>query len=499
MKAKKDNVSYVDFTAKKKVFRKIEYQWDEIRRACNHNKFLGCKAVNILSNAIHRLEKEEVITYTHSYITKHFTRTKYEQNNNILDELNEVLDIKFNRSGTANGKKYRDRFEVRKNKNTDRILENPTLFYSTQKPVEPLINSDSQRGKKLSVVSEKIQTALHIYREEEIEEIAYSYLSSISDVKGIKECVYVNNETSPDAALPLTGSSTGEFLSQPRKSQATEPTDPVKAAKPRLVITAAMQQGTVPMPLLPQARGLASDEVGTAESTSSTPPPTLPPVPPLVPPVTPPPAMTTEEEQEQFRQHRTRQQEAVSDKPKPLGATILSLLPKLGLEDELTTKIYQKGVDFQLEVENSKACGTTEQGISPKITEKTGPEADRFTAQLEPEAKPNGIDAEFQRVLAEKTERNAVWQGVLSRVTGSMGEIHDPLSGKMREVTLEDIQGQFGNMNYKVDLEAKRIRLKAKSELWIPAFELVWLAKFKEVAAEVGYSFELVRTLEEKQ
>lgn len=330
-------------------------------------------------------------------------------------------------------------------------------------------------------------------RNKEIEDSPYRAISSISETSK-KECARAANETSPLAALPLTGSSTGEFLAPTNDRVVAEPIDPAKPAKPRLVITAAMQQGAVPMPSTPQASGLAKGEVSTIATDLV--PPTLPPPPPIVPPITPPPAMTAEQEREQLRLHRDRRQETASDVATPIGATILSLLPKLALEAGRSTNTQQRGADFQSTVENSKACGTPEHGIGLRAADETESKTEYLVTQPEPEGKPNDLDAEFQRVLTEKAERKAIWQSLLYGVTELMGETYDPLSGKMRKVTLEDIQGQFGSMNYKVDLEHKQINLQAKSELWIPAFELVYAASFNEAAMEAGYSFELVRTLE---
>ena len=183
-----------------------------------------------------------------------------------------------------------------------------------------------------------------------------------------------------------------------------------------------------------------------------------------MPPITPPTAMTVEEEREQLRTHRIRQQKTASDEPKPIGATILSLLPKLALEANSVTKTQQKGVEFQATVENSKACSTLEHNIATEVAEET---------------QPKSINDESNQVLAERAERKAVWQGILHQVADSMGETYDPITCKMREVTLEDMQLQFDRAEYRIDLELKRIKLQAKSELWIPAFELSTLRSSK--------------------
>ncbi len=136
-----------------KKYRKIEYQWDDIPRANNPKKTLSEKALKILANAVNRLNHNDVITFTHSYLSN-LTKCKYDQNNNLLRELSAILDIKFHRSVVIKGKKYRDRFSVSYTKNGKEILENPNLFY----PEKSAEDSDKS-PKKFGHVSEKIRTA----------------------------------------------------------------------------------------------------------------------------------------------------------------------------------------------------------------------------------------------------------------------------------------------------------------------------------------------------
>jgi hypothetical protein len=119
-----------------------------------------------------------------------------------------------------------------------------------------------------------------------------------------------------------------------------------------------MQHGTTPLPLPLQASGLASSEVSTISSE---------PVPVLVP------LLTLEQERERERAHQTRRQKTTHDIAKPLGATVLSLLPRSVLEANFVTKTHQKGVEFQLAVENSLSNDTLEPLIESGIAEKLEP------------------------------------------------------------------------------------------------------------------------------
>ena len=317
-------------------------------------------------------------------------------------------------------------------------------------------------------------------RTKEIEDSSYRAISSISK----KE---INNKEkviqSSDLLAACSAASQSPCTNVEVSKKEPKLVDPANPVKPRIVVTAAMQNGTAQLPLPLQASGLTSPEVATTVAEFA--PPTM---------------LTLEQEREQFKTHRYRSHHQQPDaEPKPIGAIILSLLPKLTLAANSDTKTHQKGEDFQLTVEHSKACSTVEQGTEPKVIEETEPKIEHATIKSEAEEKSKDVDDEFRLVLAEKAERNAVWQGILNKVTQALDEIHDPLIGKMRAVTMKDMQGQFGSMNYKVDLETKRVKLQAKSELWIPAFELVYAAKFREAASEAGYSFELVRTLEDKR
>lgn len=192
-----------------------------------------------------------------------------------------------------------------------------------------------------------------------------------------------------------------------------------------------------------------------------------------------------------------------SSREQTLGATILSLLPKLNPKILNSTNAQEKEGDLQLAVESLPSNDTLEPSMSTE-TEGNLEYQTQIEDNVDPNSKtkpdkPYDLDEEFRQALAEKSETSAIWQGCLRRVAENMGETYDPLSGKMREVTLEDIMSQFDRIKYKIDLKAKDIKLQAKGELWIPAFEMVYSAKFKEAAHCMGYSFELVRTLEEKQ
>lgn len=178
---KKMRAKVIELKNYQRPYRLTMCQWDGIRRANNPSKGLSHNALKVLTNVVYKLRREKVVTVSHAYLTDNLTRCKYGQNNNILDELRVILDIKFNRSGTIDGKRYRDRFEIRANKNTYKILENPELFYAEESASNPLRNSDTTR-KKMRDVSQFYETA-YIYNKsntkEEIGEIP-KYLSSIS-------------------------------------------------------------------------------------------------------------------------------------------------------------------------------------------------------------------------------------------------------------------------------------------------------------------------------
>lgn len=112
-----------------KRYRKTEYQWEKIPRASRPDKYLSEKALKILSNAVIKLQKEDIITYTHAYLSK-LTKCQHDQNNNLLKELSEILKIKFHRVVTIEGKKYRNRFVISYTKDGIEILNDPEKYYS---------------------------------------------------------------------------------------------------------------------------------------------------------------------------------------------------------------------------------------------------------------------------------------------------------------------------------------------------------------------------------
>jgi hypothetical protein len=458
------------------IFNTCYDKWLKIPRACNTSKTIVNEAIWFIA-AIEflflRHPDEVIFTYD---LLRNKTVAGKKQINRYLKQIAKLYNIKRRKKYFYRGKFYEGIFTATRIANSLEILADPKLFYEKQKAkTQPTLESNENGQICPKTLTKRTNLSVSLYRVEEgIEDIPQGYISSIPLEKKEYACAG-NIETTPVAALPnLRGSSTGEFLIQPLEAQVPAPIDPAKTSKPRLVITAAMQTGRAKLPLPLQASGLGVGGVSTIATK---------PVP------VPVPLLTAEQEREQQKAHQTRRQGTVSDEPKTLGATILSLLPVLGLEANSVTKTHQKGVEFQLAVENSEACSTLEPSIEPRVTEQMEPKTER-------EVKPTDLDDEFRCTLAEKAETKAVWQALLSGVTDLMDEIHDPLSGKMRVVAFEDIRNQFVGMNYKVDLEAKRIRLQAKGELWIPAFELVYSTKFKDASAGVGYSFELVKTME---
>lgn len=163
------NIYFFDKKTKKtkSKFDKISRDFRYILRANNPNKSLSVKARSLVTNYYDMICKtsNKIIFVSHAFISS-ITEVGNNQNKNLHNELREIFNIQYHKSIMIEGKKYRDGFTVEFTKNTQIILKNPRLFYSSQ-TAENCHLSD----KKLAVERQKIDTSLYIDLEHPLEEI----------------------------------------------------------------------------------------------------------------------------------------------------------------------------------------------------------------------------------------------------------------------------------------------------------------------------------------
>lgn len=294
------------------IYNKCRDRWINIKRACDPTKTIVAEAVlYIAAIEFLFLKNSSEVIFDSDLLLKKFVKGP-DQRARYRKQLGDLYNIKWHPKYEYQGKIYKDVFSCTRTENSIEILNDPKGFYSRKNAEVP--------GQKCG--------------------------STPANLRGLYIDIDEGREELEEPSTRVHSSSLGEYARAEDTSKDL-PCLPYGAASLSPVIP--------PVEASKQARGLAMEEVSTI-ATEPTPPP-----------ITPPPALTAEQEREQLKAHKTRRQESKSDEPRQLGATILSLLPRFGLEDERTTRTYQKGVDFQLEVENSKVFSTPEHVITAEI------------------------------------------------------------------------------------------------------------------------------------
>ena len=147
-------VIYGDFGdfKKKPVPTKLAYHnLKYVRRSNDLTRTLSSKARSVFAVIASMIKREGMFIENHSFLSK-ITECKYDQNNNILNQLRDVLDIQFYYSITIDYTKYYNVFVMDFTQDAERILENPAAFYSKNFLQKRIANSTTnQTGVPLSV------------------------------------------------------------------------------------------------------------------------------------------------------------------------------------------------------------------------------------------------------------------------------------------------------------------------------------------------------------
>ena len=329
------------------IYNKCHDRWINIKRACNPSKTIVAEAILYIA-AIEFLffKNPNEVIFDSDLLLKKFVKGS-DQRARYRKQLGDLYNIKWHPRYEYQGKIYKDVFSCTRTENSVEILNDPKGFYSRKNAEVP--------GQKCGGTPANLR-GLYIdieeYREE-IEDIPQGYISSISQERDAHARQDLSNVQSSDLLAACSAASQSPCTNVEVSKKEPKLVDPANPVKPRIVVTAAMQNGTAQLPLLLQVSGLASSEVNT-----TTPEPRT----PLVP------LPTAEQESEQFKAHRNRSHhQQPDDKPQHLGSTILSLLPNLGLAANSAPNTHQKGIDFQLAVEHSSGCGTIEPSIPIEV------------------------------------------------------------------------------------------------------------------------------------
>ncbi|CAB4124125.1 hypothetical protein UFOVP51_31 [uncultured Caudovirales phage] len=159
----KDNIYFFDKKTgeKKVVFDRVMRNSIYMLRADNPNKSLSEKACRLLTNYYDMISNSPngTIFVDHEFISGK-TRVGNRQNNNLHKELLDIFNIKYHQSIIIEGRKYRDGFTIEFTQNTEVILEDPKLFYSSQ-----MAENCDLGGKKFPPSTKKISTPLYIEEE----------------------------------------------------------------------------------------------------------------------------------------------------------------------------------------------------------------------------------------------------------------------------------------------------------------------------------------------
>jgi hypothetical protein len=186
----------------KQQYKKIADNWEYIKRADDLSKTISEKAQNILAKAMYQINRYGHAILTHERLQE-ITRKKYDQNRNLLKQLNFILETEFFRCLIINDKKYINAYKVTLKENAAEILENPKKYFVDYQEVrqKKFCSEDEKEGrknsasepKKFSSRAEKISPtsdSLHIYNKnkDKINNNKYylNNLSSSSIEKSVK-------------------------------------------------------------------------------------------------------------------------------------------------------------------------------------------------------------------------------------------------------------------------------------------------------------------------
>lgn len=130
----------LQFTDKTR-YRKTALEWDLLERAnkpinsTNVTSLISDQAKKILGIIVRKLLKEDEVFLNHRYLFK-ITKKQNRQNLNLIKQLSDIFDIKYERNYIKNNKKYGNGY-LFKNK---KVNSGERKYITTQKNPEPLIH-----------------------------------------------------------------------------------------------------------------------------------------------------------------------------------------------------------------------------------------------------------------------------------------------------------------------------------------------------------------------
>ena len=156
---------------KKERFRMNKLHWEQIPRANNPSKPLQEKAVNLLAVIVHKLQKMEVVTLNHNYLSR-ITKCGKDQNVNLLRQLDDVLDISFHAKFTIGKTIHRNCYVIQHTEKGRATIENPEVLLTQKHFVGNIavssIEKTSTEDKKDTSCAEFFPS-FSIYKEEVLE------------------------------------------------------------------------------------------------------------------------------------------------------------------------------------------------------------------------------------------------------------------------------------------------------------------------------------------
>ncbi len=162
------NITYTDKKTgeTKIIFDRVMKNSVYMLRADNRNKFLSEKAARLLTNYYDMIKDSPngIIFVDHDFISSK-TYVSIHQNKILHKQLRDIFKIQYHKSIRIDGKKCYFGFTIEFTENTENILKDPELFYSS---INPEIESVTE--KKFSVKRENILGSLYI-EEENLKEI----------------------------------------------------------------------------------------------------------------------------------------------------------------------------------------------------------------------------------------------------------------------------------------------------------------------------------------
>jgi len=172
-----DNVYFFDRETKEKKSRydKVSRDLRYIPRANNPDKSLSKGARSLAANYYDMISKSDngIIFVSHDFISS-ISEVGHSQNKRYHNELRDLFNIQYHQSIMIGDRKYRDGFKIEFTENTEIILKNPKLFYTTypsKKEQLPVQKRTPRRPKK--------NASLYIDREKPLDKpLEYSYIAN---------------------------------------------------------------------------------------------------------------------------------------------------------------------------------------------------------------------------------------------------------------------------------------------------------------------------------